>query len=357
MIEMKQIASLAIILAAATIGRAEQPLRIQTVKTWSQLRETPIVARGEFGEARIGIEAIKAPQWSGVLVYCLVQPTSTSEIAGKFNHERVLGPLDCTISRRGEPRMANAMASIQRELLPRDVLELLYTRAVVIDKPGTYDVEISLRDGQEIIAKAKVIGTDDMFHPWLAFSRAGRIVDRPRRELDRKIYSASLSTKLRGIALPTHDGMYPVDWSKTNHEYADQRPLPRLIPRKISDGLKLSGGPQQLTIHSDEEMIVARPDWHYLARWWVNGDPFVPQQPQKQSMDQNGVITSGHRVQIELEFDPQDIGAKSGDVVGVQLLHLPRGWQLVMPGLDQLQAAHSESDLPRLTNRIEFVVP
>ena len=43
------------------------------VKTWRQLRTLPPIELGVGVKVRLGLQAAKAPRWSGVLLYCLTE--------------------------------------------------------------------------------------------------------------------------------------------------------------------------------------------------------------------------------------------------------------------------------------------
>ncbi len=338
------------------VVNASPPTGIVQVKTWEDLRSAPVAATGAFGHARLGVEALQAPRWGGVLVYCLIQLDQDSQLPHRFDHDDVLGPLDCRIMRRGSREIVMAKLIMETAALPRGVREVLYTRAVMIDQPGEYVVQISQRDQQEVMAEVVVVGKDQPFHPWTALSRSDR-TDELQQAAEPGDFVSRLSTRARGIALPAHTGLVPIDWLAKNQQHQPGRLLPKLSPTDVSAELTLKGNSEGLIIQSQQPMIVARPDWHFLARWWVNGKPFVPSQPREFLADENGLIVTGQRIRIQLEFDPADLGAEAGDRVGLQLLHLPDGWRPVDNSVAHLSAFHDGRNLPRLTNRIEFPAP
>jgi hypothetical protein len=324
------------------------------VKTWDDLRAAPVAASGAFGRARLGVEAFEAPRWGGVLIYCLIELDQNSRLPERFDHDHVLGPLDCRIARKDSRTIKRAKLIAQTPSLPTGLREVLYTRAVMIDRPGEYVVQISQPDQPKAVAAAVVVGNDQPFHPWTTMSRS-----KPRIQAagDPGDVVSQLSTHSRGIALPAHDGMVPIDWLAKNEQHPPDRLLPKLSPTNVSEQLRLKGNSQELIIESQQPMIVARPDWHMLARWWVNGKPFVPRQIRESLADENGRVVSGQRMRIQLDFDPADVGAEAGDKIGLQLLYLPGGWRVVNDSLAMLVPAHGGRNLPRLTNQIEFPAP
>jgi len=133
-------------------------------------------------------------------------------------------------------------------------------------------------------------------------------------------------------------------------------PLPRFCPDQVDPGLKLTAARGELLIESDRDILVARPDWHFLVRWWVNGKPFVPK-PVERFSDQNGKVIVGRRLRLNVALDRAGLGAAKGDRIDVQLLYCEHGWRFADERSEMLQAAHGLSNWPepRLSNRVEFV--
>ena len=135
-------------------------------------------------------------------------------------------------------------------------------------------------------------------------------------------------------------------------------PLPKLVPERPSPDLTLGWNGDGFLLESETEMIVARPDWHLLARWWINGEPFSPRLAEELA-DANGLVVEGKKIAVDLLFDPGEFGASPGDRVGLQVMHLPNGWTYSQHA-EVLQHAMREQagyPQPRMSNRIEFVVP
>jgi hypothetical protein len=157
-----------------------------------------------------------------------------------------------------------------------------------------------------------------------------------------------------------------MEWTGPSRKISDLRLLPSLIPRAASPGLKLKIGnaPDEknvllMTIESDKDMVVSHPESHYLARWWVDGKASQPRQAAHQ-VEQTGQIKFGKKTTISLEFAPKHLGARSGDKIGLQLLHAPDGWSFVSP-LEMLQQMRDDrvdsAPKVRMTNKVEFVAP
>ena len=330
---------------------------IPVVNTRGELANAPVVAEGPFGRVRVGIEALRASRFSGVLVYGLVELAPDSQVPERFQHDEVLGPLDCRVFQTGDPRTIRSMVKIQAESFPKNTKSLLYTRAVVIDQVGEFVVAISHRDSNKELAQATVVGTDESFHAWSPLSRPEVVQELQERDDDSDDYFAQLSAHPSTVALPSHSGFIPMAWPTDDSSQANEQPLPKLNPETPASSLTLRGDANELVIESTVEMVVSRPDRHFLARWWVNGKPFFVSRAVESRAEGSGLIAVGKRIRVGLDFDSTKFGAVKGDRIGLQLLHLPHGWQQVGTLESFLAVADDGPDVSRLTNRIEFIAP
>ena len=118
----------------------------------------------------------------------------------------------------------------------------------------------------------------------------------------------------------------------------------------------------QALLESDRPMGVSMAREHLLARWWVNGEPWMPgelAELEAFAHEGSGRYVENRRLQVDLDLDPTALGAESGDRIGLQLLHVPRGWSHVGEGMEMMQAMldHAEPPRTRMSNRIDFVAP
>lgn len=141
----------------------------------------------------------------------------------------------------------------------------------------------------------------------------------------------------------------------------DAEALPSLVPREPTPGFVLKrrpplrGSSLVLRLSSKEQFNQARPDWHFLIRWWVKGKPFVGKPVLEQFADQNGRMFAGRNLELQLEFESREFGAQVGDRMGVQLLYVPNGWIFVAAeGSEMLKALRLESAM--LSNRADWVI-
>ncbi len=141
----------------------DHPARIPVVKTWEDLQALPPIDLGDGVKIRLGLEADKIPQWSGALLYCLTEgyvPPSGGSGKTPF------GPVHADFAFEKEKK-AVAMTGWERKTKGKSPKgTYLYARALTIDRPGTYHVTVTNRQGK-VLAKAPVRGTKDFFHPWM----------------------------------------------------------------------------------------------------------------------------------------------------------------------------------------------
>jgi hypothetical protein len=159
----------------------------------------------------------------------------------------------------------------------------------------------------------------------------------------------------QGIALPNVIGFWGLA-TDPQTEGAGAR-LPALLPEEAG-GLRLTVDPDTLLLRVEpgQEITSGRPDWHFLARWWVNGKPFFPR-PVLPIPQRGGVKLdfSDEDVAMQLRLDAKKLGARPGDRVELQLLYCPSGWLPVEnpPRGEQRDVV----GFPVLTNRVAFRVP
>ena len=103
------------------------------------------------------------------------------------------------------------------------------------------------------------------------------------------------------------------------------------------------------------EMECARPDSRLVARWWVNGKPFMPRPGHAPEFNGVEVSHSGHRLEFRLNLDPAKLSAHSGDKVAVQLL-LCGAWGYAENADPHMMDAFRDGKA-RLTKKVEFTIP
>ena len=316
---------------------------IQVVKTWQDLLNQPAIHAGQ-GKARLGVEARSAPCMSGILLYCLTEGYSLPRERQERNR---LGPFRMEIRHENDTVEKSREAGKMAWNDPPDIghSTALFRQSIPLDRPGKFHVRVLSLNG-DLIAETEVTATREKCHPWMPLEPS------PVQALDRGKYDAAAHVKNRanGIAIPRFDGMVPMLFRSDNPEtkirrLADER-LPALLPEVAGDGLTVKASGTDLIIESKADIILARPDWYFLVRWWVNDKPYIPRQLD-QFMDANGKVIIGKSLLLHLDFDPQRLGVAPGDTVDLQLLYCKRGWELLEAGT-QMLSAHLDAVGPEL---------
>jgi hypothetical protein len=118
--------------------------------------------------------------------------------------------------------------------------------------------------------------------------------------------------------------------------------------------IKIDGG--DVIIQSEKALHAKHPQFYFLARWWVNDKPFVPQQTDTfwESV-RRGIIVYEKELRMPLSFEPGLIGAKPGDKIGLQILYCESEWGWCTPRMHG-HGAELNSENLRISNRLDFVV-
>ena len=234
----------------------------------------------------------------------------------------------------------------------------LFRRSIPLDRPGKFLVRVFALDG-DLVAETEVMATRKEFHPWMPLrpvSGQAQALERSRIGYDAV---AHVANRAKGIAIPRFEGMAPMLFRSDGTEAIVRRPaderLPALLPVDAASALTIEATGTDLVIESKESIVLARPDWHFLVRWWVNGKAYIPDQLER-FKDENGTLVVGKKLLLHLDFVPHRIGAKAGDEVELQLLYCKNGWELVESGVEML-SAHSHMAGPELllSNRTRIV--
>jgi len=333
---------------------------VRVVSEWGTLRSQPAHEIDGGVKVKLGIEADVGPQWSSVLVYCLVEEADGKQFNKKLDHDNVIGPMDIEIEKVGAPKQLKSFMSMESAADPGKENQL-FVRSVALTEVGEYSIKFFQRSDQKLIASATIKSVRDAYHPWMPFGRpTGKHGDE-----DDELITDFAATRSGGISLPAYDGIMPILSYGSEEVPTVGAKLPKAIPAEADPELKLTaetkGGGLILNLESDVAFIMAGADRHYLMRWWVNGKPFVPAEEIKDvEKEMEGfAIRFGKRQRIHIEFSPEHLGAESGDKVGLQLLYLLNGWEFVSPEPQMLSEMNDAevSPLTRLSNKVEFVVP
>ncbi len=339
-------------------AKGERVKPVGVVRTWGDLLKQPAVELDGGGTVRLGIESLSAPRRSGVLLYCLAEGY---RLPSRWKGTNRLGPVRVSVAREEGGKSAGVHAQhAWRPPAGFRASRILFVRAIPIARTGKHHVRLYALDGSELAA-ATVVGTGDAYHPWMPWapSHVYALEERADGEYDTV---GRVANRRDGVAIPHWNGMMPIAFEGTLNGRQVRKPgseaLPRLAPAKPDGTLTVKLKGKDLLVSSKTEIITARPDWHFLTRWWVNDRPYVPEQMRAYA-DQNGAVIKGRKLLLRMDFDPGRLGAAKGDKIGLQILYCKHGWRLVLPAHERLAAAMGDWQEPvlLLSNRVDFVAP
>ena len=370
---------LPLLLASATMGfGAERPVNFPTIRTLEELVGQPLIKLDGGWQVQLGVGdgGKAAGPWR--LVYCLAKHADADREWRVMRHDgesfgKRLGPVFFQVtaqSHRTAPQHAGRIAELFR--LPR---EGLYCALIPTAWKGDYHVTVRSLGGA-VIGIARFDVKQPAVCYWQPFAERRpdeassvhyRVVSRAHAALPKfeelfAIWRPSANVKLAaprgGTPLP---GKIPVEapWSDVMRQRAialkegqTPPPLLRLAPRGDT-----------FDIESDVPMV-AWPDLHLLARWWVNGKPVIPART-----DRIEAISIGRALRytklLKVAFGlPENLGPlEAGDLVGVQVLYspalvktLPKSRVEERLRLASLSDRSVRATVPLLSNRIEIAV-
>jgi hypothetical protein len=331
------------------------PRGIAVVRTWDDLLKTVPITTPDGIDVRIGMEAVECPANSAVLMYCLTDGFTTPETWSSFDQ---VGPFTLYVPPFGSGwRFGFGWFGLGGR--PECKGTLLFTKPIVVVPRGRRNGHVD--DRVHIIVRGAdnraAASTDlrivaDQYHSWspLAIQGGERITVSPDAD--------------RGACLPQWFGVRPIVFRGTEDEQRVARlltdSLPRFIATEPSLRLRLDG--RTLVVTSESFLIVT--DWgmNFVARWWVNGRPYIPDGPEGVSRHapHSAVAPSEfgrmlNTIKVNFSCDPGVLHAKVGDKIGVQLLYCDDGWDWVSEEITWAPKSWRRRVAPAMTDKIEFV--
>jgi hypothetical protein len=311
---------------------------IRVVRTWEDLKAQPAIELGGGVRVRLGLEADRIPQWSGAYLYCLAE----NYVRQGSGVGRPVGPVRVDFVVDG-PRLDEAKEVYEwgRQIAERPTGNCLYVRPLTVHVAGRFRLTVTGPKGRTI-AQAFVDGTREAFHPWMPWLDG---LHDPK-------------TPGEGIALPQVDGFEPIESVESG--VIRTGPLPRYLPGDRQPKLTIEVKDNEIVIRSETDFTTSRPDYHFLARWWVNDRPFLPKQLKVcRSSVGYGLVSEDTELQLTFEFRPERLRAKAGDKIGLQLMHAEGEWQWCTehPWAHGGGSFRRGGENVRVSNRIDFIAP
>lgn len=132
-------------------------------------------------------------------------------------------------------------------------------------------------------------------------------------------------------------------WLEQFRQHADPEVRARIgrLLLSLAPRLTITFDGKTITVKSKLHMVFDNVQRLFLARWWVNGKPYVPALPAPANAvesDYTREIFFSQECKLEPTLDLKRLGAKSGDTIGVQLLYCPNDWHYA----EMLQLAKKE---------------
>lgn len=119
-------------------------------------------------------------------------------------------------------------------------------------------------------------------------------------------------------------------WLEQFRQHADPEVRARigglLLP--LAPRLAITFDGKTITVKSKLHMVYGNVQRIFLVRWWVNGKPYVPALPAPEDARAHSYtqVIYSQECKLEPKLDLNQLGAKSGDTLGVQLLYCPNDW-------------------------------
>ena len=159
-----------LVYGCAVLAGADQVADIRgvdVVKTWKELSLQPPVEIRKLASAHFGIQALRAPQYSSVMLYCMTDAYDPADDGDSTAAYRI-GPFHLTIKEPGEDEPEKVDLDAEKILHApgkRDYGRLLFAYAIPLQKLGTHVVE--LRNSKDVlVASVKVESVEEPFHAW-----------------------------------------------------------------------------------------------------------------------------------------------------------------------------------------------
>lgn len=362
----KPLAAAFTLLLVSTSVLADEPASIPVVRTWEELEALPPITVTDGVTVRLGIEANRVRPNGGCLVYCLTEGWSPNDAVATTGD--TVGPVRIRVERRGEPRRLEERMHLEAEHVAGPG-PYLYLRTIPVPGKGSYDVRV-FDDADRTLAATTVEGQGEPLHPWFEFESPREDVQEQMRFVGQPI-EEYVTAVGETVVVPHWESYAPFvrpekPTATTKADEPTRTPLPITFPAKVDKGFKLRLRGETFEIRFDETTALDDPQYHLIARWWVNDVPFAPDQGLRRIQHRHRerlarAIREGDRdLDLHVAFDPERFGARTGDRIGVQLLYCPGGTQRVHDDLERLHVlrdAREHRFLSRMSNKVVFVVP
>jgi hypothetical protein len=334
--------------SASVKGPATGPVSsrsIAEVRTYADLLGQPAVALKSGLKVHLGIESARPTVGEGMLLYCLIEDLPGNTSAPSSNGE-TLGVLGLNFRHEQSAVDTNRQLASKLPSTPRG--PVLFARSIHFDRAGGW--RLTLLDEGEVLRQMEFsVSKEDgnrTAPPWLRLTSrmpdhyGGRI-----RPVDVYEYDANPA----GRALPMMDGTIPIAVPSDT-----KLGLPKLLPEEPDANTHLEWKDGVFVLQWEGGEM----DGHgWLARWWINGKPYTPEENDLTSMKQMLSLEGSGQTRLRIHMDGVAFGLHDRDRVAVQLLYSADGTYLVNTILlqkRQIKLSDPKVSRIRLTNKVEF---
>lgn len=353
-----------------------EPIKIPVVKTYGELLATTPVREEEFAwpkaaagkdamapKIHLGISRLSSDLHDAVILYLLIEePVPPKMIEGY--EDNLLGPFSVQVERPREEQMLQLKAMEQMaRAASMDRPEgghRLFLKVVPLDAAGTWKIGLQGLKGK-IFAEAKITASKEsapVWVPWVPPLKEQQAQEKLQEEEEDPITVEEVSNPKGGAAYPSAKNQGGQIVSKNINPKAD---LPALWPETPHPKARCYAETNLLTAQLDQPYEIMFPLDHFLTRWWVNGKPAklsVKEGVADSARAWSGQVPNEDQFQFSIQFDAARLKAKEGDIIGVQLLFCPGGFEYGEARANQLfeaASAFKAMDLSVLLPRVNFV--
>jgi hypothetical protein len=243
--------------------------------------------------------------------------------------------------------------------------EALFCQIVPLLRKGTCVVDVLEPQGR-VLFRRRVVVEEPRTCYWQTFAELRR--DEGRAAASLVDSPAAASPRYGGMTSLLREEIVKPEGGAGAAKVPQNR-LPGAIPLdprwKALGGLQLSTSEGRFVIRSVGPKLYPRPERHVLARWWVNDKPVVP--PRRgdgklQQQQQAEQVVHAQEMSVPAHL-PADLGdLKAGDKVGLQVLYVPGGLDLLPKDAGRTLMQHAMQPgkdavvVPLMSNRLEIAV-
>ncbi len=348
----KLIPTVAILLSSAVMARGDE---LPTISTLAELRAQSPTHLQTGWDVRVGIADPGKDAGPFILIYADVQSKSPTELPHNRDPHEWLGPLFV------RTQWDDVRAEVQQVKAERKISDGLYAIAIPTRK-GT--CQITVDDGIKTLWEEKKTFSEVSPSPWQPFVGLSEIKVPAVHASDQ---SWAVIPKFLGDQPLLALGDFAAKQSDADALFNKSLPLvmplqPDWLPPVL--GIKAGTPPLLLALDHDQFILVATgrqmldwPDKILLARWWVNDKATFPEIGDYKLNEMLRKISETGTFNVAFSY-PESLHAKAGDVLALQILYNPNGYEQVVngpstPSREAIDIVRNPA-MPMLSNRLEF---